>query len=124
MLALAELGGMFYLFPVVLPITKGNVVRTFCVGLVALVAGLYFVTNLAAPFTMAAKDVYAATGDSAVLIPEGFQGGALDFASSLMSWTIYHLTHSLGLIGSSGKLVGFAGGLDKKEILLNIERTH
>ena len=99
-LPLASLAGMFYLFPVVLPITKGNVVRTFCVGLVALVAGLYFVTNLAAPFTMAAKDVYAATGDSAVLIPEGFQGGALDFASSLMSWTIYHLTHSLGLIGS------------------------
>ncbi|WP_432208403.1 methylated-DNA--[protein]-cysteine S-methyltransferase [Acinetobacter variabilis] len=28
------------------------------------------------------------------------------------------------VIGSSGKLVGFAGGLDKKEILLNIERTH
>lgn len=28
------------------------------------------------------------------------------------------------VIGSSGKLIGFAGGLDKKEILLNIERTH
>ena len=28
------------------------------------------------------------------------------------------------VIGRSGKLVGFAGGLDKKEILLNIERTH
>lgn len=26
------------------------------------------------------------------------------------------------VIGSSGKLVGFAGGLDKKELLLNLER--
>lgn len=28
------------------------------------------------------------------------------------------------VIGHSGKLVGFSGGLDKKEILLNIERKH
>ncbi|WP_441373372.1 methylated-DNA--[protein]-cysteine S-methyltransferase [Acinetobacter lwoffii] len=28
------------------------------------------------------------------------------------------------VIGRSGKLVGFSGGLDKKEILLNIEQTH
>lgn len=28
------------------------------------------------------------------------------------------------VIGSSSKLVGFAGGLDKKEILLNIEQKY
>ena len=98
-LPLASLAGMFYLFPAVLPITKGNVVKTFVVGLVALTVGLYFVTNLASSFTLAAKDVYAATGDTAVRIPEGFQGGALDFASSLFAWTIYHLTYSLKIIG-------------------------
>ena len=64
---------MFYLFPAVLPVTKGNVLKTFIIGLVALIVGLYFVTDLAPFFTQAAQDVFAKTGDSAVKIPEGFQ---------------------------------------------------
>ena len=73
-LPLASLAGMFYLFPMILPITKGNVVKSFIIGLVALIVGLYFVTELAGFFTMAAKDVYAATGDPTVNIPAGFEG--------------------------------------------------
>ena len=98
-LPLASLAGMFYLFPMILPITKGNVVKSFIIGLVALIVGLYFVTELAGFFTMAAKDVYAATGDPTVNIPAGFEGGALDFASSLFCWGIFHLTYSLKIIG-------------------------
>ena len=93
-LPLASLAGMFYLFPAVLPVTKGNVLKTFIIGLVALIVGLYFVTDLAPFFTQAAQDVFAKTGDSAVKIPEGFQGGALDFASSLFSWIIFHLVYN------------------------------
>ena len=99
-LPLASLAGMFYLFPVVLPITKGNVLKTFIIGLVALIVGLYFVTDLAPYFTLAATDVYAKTGDAAVKIPEGFQGGALDFASSLFSWVIFHLVYNLKIVGA------------------------
>lgn len=99
-LPLASLAGMFYLFPVVLPITKGNVLKTFIIGLVALIVGLYFVTDLAPYFTQAATDVYAKTGDTAVKIPEGFQGGALDFASSLFSWVIFHLVYNLKIVGA------------------------
>lgn len=99
-LPLASLAGMFYLFPVVLPITKGNVLKTFIIGLVALIVGLYFVTDLAPYFTQAATDVYAKTGDVAVKIPEGFQGGALDFASSLFSWVIFHLVYNLKIVGA------------------------
>ena len=99
-LPLASLAGMFYLFPVVLPITKGNVLKTFIIGLVALIVGLYFVTDLAPYFTQAATDVYAKTGDAAVKIPEGFQGGALDFASSLFSWVILHLVYNLKIVGA------------------------
>ena len=99
-LPLASLAGMFYLFPVVLPITKGNVLKTFIIGLVALIVGLYFVTDLSPYFTQAATDVYAKTGDAAVKIPEGFQGGALDFASSLFSWVIFHLVYNLKLVGA------------------------
>lgn len=98
-LPLASLAGMFYVFPMVLPITKGNVIKSFIIGLIALTVGLYFVTELAGFFTSAAHDVYAATGDSAVKIPEGFQGGALDFASSLFCWAIFHLTYSIKIIG-------------------------
>ena len=95
-LPLASLAGMFYLFPLVLPITKGNVVKTFIIGLVVLTIGLYFVTDLAPYFTQAAHDVQ----DAAVNIPAGFEGGALDFASSPFAWVIFHLTYSLKWIGS------------------------
>lgn len=109
-LPLASLAGMFYLFPAVLPITKGNVLKTFLIGLVALIVGLYFVTDLAPHFTAAATDVYNNTQDKAVLIPEGFQGGALDFASSLFSYIIFHLVYSFKYVGSA-ILVLFTMGL-------------
>ena len=105
-LPLASLAGMFYVFPAVLPVTKGNVVKTFIIGLVSLTVGLYFVTDLAPWFTLAAQDVYARTGDAAVAIPEGFQGGALDFASSIFSWVIFHLVHDFKLVGSAILVMG------------------
>ena len=105
-LPLASLAGMFYVFPAVLPVTKGNVVKTFLIGLVALTVGLYFVTDLAPWFTLAAQDVYARTGDAAVAIPEGFQGGALDFASSIFSWVIFHLVHDFKWVGSAILVAG------------------
>ncbi|GAB1414897.1 PTS sugar transporter subunit IIC [Paludibacter sp.] len=99
-LPLASLAGMFYLFPHILPFTKGNVFKTFIIGLIILVAGLYITTNLAPAFSKAAVDVYAKTGDTAVKIPEGFDNAAaLDFASSPFSWGVYHLTHSFKIIG-------------------------
>lgn len=98
-LPLASLAGMFYIFPMILPITKGNMLKTFLIGLVMIVGGLYFVTDLAPHFTLAAQDVFAQTGDTAVAIPEGFQGGSLDFASSPLAWVIFHLTHSCKWIG-------------------------
>lgn len=99
-LPLASLAGMFYLFPLVLPITKGNVFKTFIIGLVALVVGVYFVTNLSGAFTMAAQDVYVKTQDTAVKIPGGFEGaGAIDFASSLFCWLIYHLSITIKYVG-------------------------
>lgn len=60
-LPLASLAGMFYLFPIVLPFTKGNVVKTFVIGLVALIFGLYFVTDMAPDFTKAANAVFLAS---------------------------------------------------------------
>ena len=89
-LPLASLAGMFYLFPMILPFTKGNIVKTLIVGLVALIIGLYFVTDMAPAFTSAANAVFAATGDKAAHVPDGFEAGALDFASSLFGWLIYH----------------------------------
>ncbi|MDE5728196.1 MAG: PTS sugar transporter subunit IIC, partial [Duncaniella sp.] len=99
-LPLASLAGMFYIFPLVLPYTKGSVVKTFIIGLVVLTLGLYMVTNLAPAFTLAAKDVFEATGDAAVAIPAGFDGGSLDFASSPLAWLIYQGTIGLKWIGA------------------------
>lgn len=99
-LPLASLAGMFYLFPLVLPYTKGNVVKSFIIGLVSLTIGLYLVTSLAPAFSLAAKDVYAATQDAAVAIPAGFEGGSLDFASSPLAWIIYQCTENLKWVGA------------------------
>lgn len=104
-LPLASLAGMFYLFPLILPITKGNVLKTFIIGLIILTIGLYFVTNLAPYFTQAANDAYQLTvtkgsPDGALKIPDGFEGGALDFASSPLAWIIFHLTKTLKYVGA------------------------
>ncbi|MBQ6192800.1 MAG: PTS sugar transporter subunit IIC [Bacteroidaceae bacterium] len=98
-LPLASLAGMFYVFVMVLPYTKGNVIKTFIIGLVALSVGLYFVTDMAPAFTRAAHIVFEQTGDNAAKIPEGFEAGALDFASSLFGWVIYKCVNNLQWIG-------------------------
>ena len=98
-LPLASLAGIFYLFPCVLPITKGNVLKTFVIGLVALVCGLYFVTNLTPAFT---KAIAAAKCDG-IAVPAGFEGGAaLDFASAFWCFVVYHLTVSFKWVGAVG----------------------
>jgi len=106
-LPLASLAGMFYIFPLVLPYTKGNVVKTLIIGLVALMIGLYFVTDMAPAFTQAAHEVYEATKNDAAKIPAGFEAGALDFASSLFGWVIYKCVSSLEYVGM-GLLSGVA----------------
>ncbi len=105
-LPLASLAGIFYLFPLVLPFTRGNVFKTFIVGLIVIVMGLYMVTNMAEWFTLAARDVYAATEDSAVAIPDGFSGGSLDFAGSPLAWCVFKLVHNLKWIGTGLLIAG------------------
>ncbi|MCH5230843.1 MAG: PTS sugar transporter subunit IIC [Muribaculaceae bacterium] len=99
-LPLASLAGMFYVFVLILPYTNGNVVKSFIVGVIIIIGGLYMVTSIAPAFTLAADDVYQITGDGSVAIPEGFQAGALDFASSPLSFALYHLTVYLKEIGA------------------------
>ncbi len=99
-LPLASLAGMFYVFPLILPYTKGNVVKSFIIGLVVIVMGLYMVTNLSGAFTLAAHDVYVQTQDAAVAIPAGFKGGSLDFAASPLAWVIYQCTENLKWVGA------------------------
>lgn len=89
-LPLASLAGMFYVFVMILPYTKGNVVKSFIIGLIVLAVGLYFVTLMAENFTSAAAMVSAAhPDDAAVRVPEGFKAGSLDFASSPIAFMIY-----------------------------------
>ncbi len=109
-LPLASLAGLFYLFPLILPYTKGNVVRTFIIGVVVLTVGLWFVTGMAADFTSAATAVYAATGDQASKVPEGYMAGSMDFASSLYGYVIYAACKYAQWIGA-GALTLLALGL-------------
>ena len=71
--------------------------KTFIVGLVALVCGLFFVTNLTPAFT---KAIAAANCDG-IAVPDGFEGGAaLDFASAFWCWLVFHLTVTLKWFGA------------------------
>src|SRR5574344_3124398 len=100
-LPLASLAGMFYVFVMVLPYTKGNVVKSFRVGLVVVAIGLYFVTLMSDNFTSAAAVVSAAHPDDAsVKVPEGFKAGSLDFASSPIAFAIYACMRYLSYIGA------------------------
>ena len=97
-LPLASLAGIFYIFPCVLPVTGGNVPKTFVTGLVALVCGLYFATDLTPAFTRA----IAGARCDGIAVPEGFEGGAaLDFASALWCWTLFRMTVSLKWAGAA-----------------------
>lgn len=99
-LPLASLAGLFYLFPMILPYTKGNVVKSYFIALVALLVGLWFVTDMAPDFTQAANAVFAATADKAAQVPEGFEAGSMDFASSLFGYAIYAAVKYLRFIGA------------------------
>ena len=100
-LPLASLAGMFYVFVMVLPYTNGNVLRSFIVGLVVVSIGLIFVTMMSGDFTSAAHSVAVAhPEDASVKVPEGFQAGALDFASSPLSMLIYSCMKWLKYIGA------------------------
>lgn len=101
-LPLASLAGMFYVFVMVLPYTNGNVLRSFIVGLVVIAIELYFVTLMAPDFTSAAASVAAAHPDDAsVAVPQGFQAGALDFASSPLATLVYVLMKYTLYIGAA-----------------------
>ena len=110
-LPLASLAGMFYIFPLVLPYTKGSVLKTFVVGLVIVVLSMLMVTALAPEFSKAAADVHAQTGDAAVAVPEGFLAGSLDFAGSPFSWIIYQCSAYLKYIGAAILVIGTVAAL-------------
>lgn len=93
-LPLTSLAGLLYVFPMVLPYTKGNVFKTFIVGLIMMILGNYIATGLAGVFTEAAHQ----TGT--IAIEQGQQVASIDFAASPLTWVIYQLTANLKVVGS------------------------
>ncbi|HJE44366.1 PTS galactitol transporter subunit IIC [Levilactobacillus namurensis] len=93
-LPLASLSGLIYIFPLVLPYTKGNVLRSFLVGLVSLIFGVLSATFLASIFTKAVQIVQSN------LIPAGTSSVAsIDFAASPLAWVVYEFAANLTIVG-------------------------
>ena len=93
-LPLASLSGLIYIFPLVLPYTKGNVLRTFLTGLISMIFGVLSATMLAGIFTTAVKIVHKS------FIPAGTTSVAsIDFAASPLAWVVYELTANATVIG-------------------------
>ena len=86
-LPLTSLAGLLYIFPLVLPITKGNVLKTFIVGLLMLVLGNYLITGLAMVFT----EVVLASESYKQVVPTDTLVGSIDFTGSPLNWVIYQL---------------------------------
>lgn len=93
-LPLTSLAGLLYIFPMILPFTKGNVFKTFLIGLILMIMGNYMVTSLSGIFT---ESVIAATGDK---YTTGQQVGTIDFAASPLTWIIYELNYNLKMVGA------------------------
>jgi len=112
-LPLASLSGLIYIFPLVLPYTKGNVLKTLLTGIFSLVFGVLSATALASIFTLAVKAVQPS------LIPAGTSSVAsIDFAASPLAWIVYEGTVNLPIIGAIVLAVVVAGMMfwNKKEI--------
>ena len=62
--------------------------------------------------------MYAATQDSAVAIPAGFEAGSLDFASSPLAWVIFQLCHAWKWIGAGILVLGSMGLMVWNRILI------
>lgn len=93
-LPLTSLAGLLYIFPMILPFTKGNVFKTFIIGLIVMIMGNYMVTSLSGIFT---ESVIAATGDK---YTTGQQVGTIDFAASPITWIIYQLNYNFKMVGA------------------------
>ncbi len=84
-LPFASLAGLPFAFVLIVPVTKGNVFRTFIIGVVIVVCGLLFATNLAPLFTQAAKLVQFAIPTGSNLV------SSIDYAASPLPWAIVKL---------------------------------
>jgi PTS system galactitol-specific IIC component len=84
-LPFASLAGLPFMFVLIVPVTKGNVLRTLIVGIFIIIFGLLFATNLAPLFTTAAKQVnFAMPGESTLV-------SSIDYAASPIPWVITKL---------------------------------
>ncbi|MFH5810327.1 PTS galactitol transporter subunit IIC [Companilactobacillus sp. FL22-1] len=112
-LPLASLSGLIYIFPLVLPYTKGNVLKTLLTGIFSLIFGVLSATAIAKIFTFAVKAVQPS------LIPAGTSSVAsIDFAASPLAWIVYEATANLPIIGAIVLAVIVAGLMfwNRKEI--------
>ncbi|MDT2757517.1 PTS transporter subunit IIC [Enterococcus asini] len=120
-LPLASLSGLIYIFPLVLPYTKGNVFRSLITGILTLVSGVLFATSLSTIFTKAVQMVDGA------LIPQGTESVAsIDFAASPFSWIVYQLTANIGAVGAGalGVIVIVFALYNRKKITEDGQQAH
>ena len=94
-LPLASLSGLIYIFPLVLPYTKGNVLKSLLVGILSLIFGVLSATALAGIFTKAVNAVQSG------LVPAGTASVAsIDFAASPLAWIVYEGVLNLPIVGA------------------------
>lgn len=82
------LTGFVFMFPLIVSLVKGDFFRSFIIGAIMVIIGLWIGTNLSPFFTKAARAAHFAIPKGSTLI------GSIDYESNPFPWMLFKLAHS------------------------------
>lgn len=80
--------GFVFMFPLIVSIVHGDFFRSFIIGAINVILGLWIGTNLSPFFTKAARAAHFAIPKGRTLI------GSIDYESNPFPWTFFQLAHN------------------------------
>lgn len=82
------LTGFVFMFPLIVSVVHGDFFRSFIIGAINVILGLYIGTNLSPFFTKAARAAHFAIPKGSTLI------GSIDYESNPYPWIMFQLAHN------------------------------
>ena len=80
--------GFVFMFPLIVSVVHGDFFRSFIIGAINVILGLYIGTNLSPFFTKAARAAHFAIPKGSTLI------GSIDYESNPYPWIMFQLAHT------------------------------
>lgn len=80
--------GFVFMFPLIVAVTHGDFFRSFIIGAINVIIGLWIGTNLSPFFTKAARAAHFAIPKNSTLI------GSIDYESNPFPWILFQMAHN------------------------------